>query len=167
VAANAALDWRRMSLPPDSQRLRVDHLPTPFSAAEIRAACGPGRRNRFRVTDEAGSREVTWWFEDGDDEGATIVRTVSDGATPERHRAAWIDLQRHASYPESSTSLLRGSATTAAGVFEGWVYERRVTDSEIEKSWFARDLPGPPVLQVTLRNGAEVYRSELIDFEEG
>ena len=38
-----------MPLPPDSHRLQPDHLPTPFSADQIRDACQVGRLIRIRM----------------------------------------------------------------------------------------------------------------------
>ena len=47
-----------MSLPPDANRTQPDHLPTPFSAADIRAGCPFGRT--IQLQSEAPGGELTF-----------------------------------------------------------------------------------------------------------
>lgn len=154
-------------LPPPDHRLEPGHHPTPFSAAQIRAACGPGRRNEYRVTTADGaSHHTVWWFEDGDADGATIARHHADlDGNPmtevTRSRSSWLDLQRHASYPAATTQIEHGEITTPAGTFACWCYVAADGD-DVTRAWFARSLPGPPVLVTTTRDGVAVFRSELV-----
>ena len=158
-------------LPPPQHRLVEDHHPTPFSAAQIRHACAPGRRSTYRVTaGEAAPYLDAWWFEATDAAGADMVRlrTGADGTplgAPERSRASWDELQAHASYPAAATTIDTDVITTPAGRFETWRYTTVADDGVATRAWFARDLPGPPVLIVSERGGAEVFRYELTAVE--
>jgi len=162
-----------LDLPPDTHRLVDDHHPTPFSAEQIRGACGPGRRHAFRVTSSSDSpHQLVWWFEDVTPEGCVIarLRTGLDGvASGEAYRtsARWIDLQRHASYPVDTTRIEFDEVDVVAGTFECWRYVTSETAEGSEtRSWFAAALPGPPILQITTDTGHEVFRSELVEFDD-
>jgi hypothetical protein len=158
-------------LPPLHHRLADDHHPTPFSAAQIRDACAPGRRSTYRVTaGEAVPYLDVWWFEAGDAAGADMVhlRTTAAGTplgAPERSRASWEELQAHASYPVATTTVDTEAVTTPVGRFEAWRYTTVAGDGVATRAWFARNLPGPPVLIVSERGGAEVFRYELTAVE--
>ena len=111
-------------LPPSSHRLDEGNHPTPFSALQIREACGPGRRNVYRATAaRADPYFNTWWFEEGDADGADIVsvHTRTDGTPisgPDRRRATWLELQRHASYPVANTTISAERVVTRAGEYD-------------------------------------------------
>lgn len=159
------------SLPPERHRLDASHHPTPFSAEEIRAACAPGRRNVFRVA-AAGAEPYldTWTFDGGDATRGTMshLRTGLDGmprSELEQSEATWGELQAHASYPVATTGLTVSAVSVGAGTFEGWRYET-VEGDTVTRAWFARTLPGPPVLIVAARRGVEVLRYELLAFED-
>lgn len=154
-------------LPPQHHRLADDRHPTPFSAEQIRAACAPGRLNAYLVVAAGADAYVdTWWFESGDEEGAEMAHLRSTAAgvplgEPETSRATWRELQAHASYPAATTEVTTGQITTAAGTFDAWCYLTRGEAGEVTRAWFARTLPGPPVLMVTEKDGTEVFRYEL------
>lgn len=167
-----AVGWLVSSaLPPERHRLDPAHHPTPFSADEIRVACAPGRRNVYRVT-AAGAEAYldTWTFDGGDATRGqmTHLRTGLDGmprSEVEHSSATWGELQAHASYPVATTTLTVTAVSIAAGTFDGWLYETVASDS-VTRAWFARRLPGPPVLIVTERAGDEVFRYEMISFDD-
>ena len=79
--------------------------------------------------------------------------------------ATWGELQTHASYPVATTSLTVADVSVAAGTFAGWLYET-VDGESVTRAWFARRLPGPPVLIVTACAGDEVFRYELVAVED-
>jgi hypothetical protein len=168
----AAVGWLvSASLPPEANRLDPAHHPTPFSAEQIRQACAPGRRNVYRVAAAAADPYLeTWTFRRGDATGGqfTQLRTGLDGmprSEVEQIGATWDELQAHASYPAATTSLAVATVAATAGTFDGWLYET-VEGESVTRAWFARGLPGPPVLIVTERTGAEVFRYELLAFED-
>lgn len=153
-------------MPPEDHRLRPDHLPTPFSADQIRAASPVGRRIRIRtdVGVDRSFREVRYLATDA--EGATQVFTPTDadgepiGAAVER-RSAWRDLQAHASFPADRASVEETTLDLAWGSEPCWLY--RVSDGDREtRFWFAHRLPGMPVVVETWASGSLAERSEMI-----
>ena len=80
---------------------------------------------------------------------------------PAEVESAWVDLQRHASYPCATTRIMNGSATTPAGEFDCWIYVTDNDDGTITRASFARSEPGPPVLMETLRDGEVLFRMAL------
>src|SRR5687768_11406198 len=101
---------RRVTTQEDPHILAPDHLPTPFTAAEIRDASPPGLAVTVVREAEAQPRTVSVTrFVDGDEEGSSRERQMltADGqpvGEPTRARAAWLDLQAHASFPSATTT---------------------------------------------------------------
>jgi len=134
----------------DPHQLVPDHLPTPFTAAEIRAACPPGRELRYRLeragqdqvvrvtryvsTDVNGAEQESWH------ESPQGVRLTD----PERERSTWLELQTHASFPASTTQCDEETIEIPAGRF-GCRRYTRVDENGTWRFWFARQLPGQPV----------------------
>ena len=89
---------RHISLPPDANRIRPDHLPTPFSAVDIRAGCPLGRT--IRLQSEAPGGELTFHrirFVEVDADGAVqefqpISAEGRPVGEPTLRRSSWLDL---------------------------------------------------------------------------
>jgi hypothetical protein len=143
-----------MPLPPESHRLQSDHLPTPFSAAQIRAGCPAGRtfrRIRFtRVDDERAVQE----FQATDEEGRPI-------GEPTARQSTWLDLQRHASQPADATTVDEVTLPLSFGDFDCWLYIVRAPAAEM-RFWFARELPGMPAQVEEWNGGALAGRSVMV-----
>jgi hypothetical protein len=139
-----------MPLPPEAHRLQPDHLPTPFSAEQIRVGCPVGRTIRMR--EETQGAEPSYRrirFIEADAEGALqeFQLTDADGlpiGDPTRRRSTWLDLQRHASQPVHGTSVDEEELGLPFGTFACWRYTVQTPRSEI-RFWFAKELPGMPV----------------------
>ena len=135
----------------DPHLLRADHLPTPFSAAEIRDATRPGHTLRLRLepTGEEPILRVTRFVET-DDEGAVQefqrFTRAGDPLDPEplRRRSSWLEFQSHVSFPAATTTQTEETIDLAFGRFEGLHYVA-VDGSRMEHYWFALALPGMPV----------------------
>lgn len=157
-------------LPPEANRLRADHLPTPFSAADIRRACAPGRRNVFLIEAAGESHHLIWEFVAADDDGGEGVseqRSLEGDqlSPPTRDRSTWAELQAHASFPASQTEITPTVIDTPPGAFPAWLYT--ISDgTTIKEAWFARDLPGPPVRIVTAQDGRQTSAMTLIEFTD-
>jgi hypothetical protein len=156
-----------MPMPPDSHRLRPDHLPTPFSAAQIRAACPAGRT--IRIREEAAGEEPTYRrivFVEADAETSVqeLQSTDADG-TPlgeaSLGRATWLDLQRHASQPADATTVEEVRLALPFGEFECWLYTVMAPDAELQ-FWFAKELPGMPVQVEQWVHGALASRTLMV-----
>jgi len=156
-----------MPLPPDSHRLRPDHLPTPFSAAEIRDGCPAGRTIRMREeTPGAAPRFRRIRFVEVDEETAVQEFQATDEAgrplgEPSRRSSTWLDLQRHASQPAEATAVDEVVQTLPFGDFACWLYTVRAPDAEL-RFWFVKELPGMPVQVEEWINGQLAGRSVMI-----
>jgi hypothetical protein len=157
-----------MSLPPDANRLQPDHLPTPFSATDIRAGCPVGRT--IRLESEAPGGEPTFRrirFVEVDADGAVQEFQSTDAGgrpigEPTLRRSCWLDLQHHASQPASATVIDEVDLAFPFGTEPCWRYTVSTGDKSVA-FWFAKGRAGMPV-QVEERTGGElVSRSVVIE----
>ena len=159
-----------MSLPPDANRLRPDHLPTPFSATDIRAGCPRGRT--IQVQSEESGGEPTFRrirFVEVDTDGA-VQEFQSTDATglpigePTRHRSSWLELQQHASQPASATMIDEVELTLPFGTEACWRYTVSGGDESVT-FWFAKGRAGMPV-QVERQVGGELVSRSVVIADE-
>lgn len=152
-------------------RLQAEHLPTPFSAAEIRAGIPAGCVLTFRI--EAGGADhnfITTRFFAPTEEGISLVTNTTDAAGRERERpssthSTWADLQANASFPSSRTVLSIERHRFPLGSPECLLYT--VTGEErgqpkITRFWFDPQRPGPPVEMTISVTGKLRYRMLLV-----
>jgi hypothetical protein len=158
------------TLPSDAHRMQADHLPTPFSAEEIRAACAAGRLTVYRVREgDAEPYVMRWEFIAGDEHEGQARRWTEqiDGTPltdPHESSSSWEALQGHASYRADRTTLEATRVTLECGEFDCWLYTSTGDDGMVSRAWFARTLPGPPVRFESESDGRVVYANDLIDF---
>jgi hypothetical protein len=151
---------------PDPHVLEAGHHPTPFTAAEIRDGSAVGLTLRLRV-EEAGTpawTQVTR-FVAVDAEGADRLshRVAADGSTsePGHDRSRWLDLQRHASFPATATTIEKVVADTPMGPLACLRYT--VIDGDaIATFWFARSMPGMPIRTERTEGGRVVESVEML-----
>jgi hypothetical protein len=152
----------------DPHLLHADHLPTPFTADEIRAACPAGRSLRLRV-ERAGEPTIirVSQYVANDLEG-TVQESwaeAPDGRRlepPERERSTWLELQAHASFPADTTERDDETIEIPAGRFACLRYTRKDPDG-VWRFWFALDLPGQPVRYEHEVDGAVVSSVTLLE----
>ncbi len=152
----------------DPHQLYPDHLPTPFSAAEIRDACGPGRTLRFRI-EQPGAEPVIRVTRYGEGDAAVAAQEAwlesSAGAPLGEHelsRPTWLELQEHASFPAATTVRVDEEIAVPAGTFSCLRYDRADEDGTW-RFWFARDLPGPPIRLEHEADGRVAFSSTLLE----
>ena len=151
----------------DPHQLRTDHLPTPFTADEIRVGCPPGRTVRSLVI-RAGIEpyvRVTR-FTSGDADGAEHESWTEtpDGVRlteTESARSTWLEFQEHASMPAPLTEISEEEIEIPAGRFACLKYTRRDGDS-VSTFWFARSAPGMPLKFETRADGELLFSSTAI-----
>lgn len=156
-----------MSLPPDANRMQPDHLPTPFSAADIRAGCPLGRT--IRLQSEAPGGEPTFRrirFVEVDADGAVqeFQPTDREGRAigePICRRSSWLDLQHHASQPASTTVIDEIDLELPFGTQACWRYTVSARDGCVT-FWFAKGRAGMPVQVEEWVGGELVSRSVVI-----
>jgi hypothetical protein len=134
----------------DPHQLAPDHLPTPFTAEEIRAACPAGRTIRYlieRAGQEPAVRATRYAVVDPDGATRESWPESRDGAVTgeaERERSTWLELQQHASFSAATTVRAEEAIDTPAGRFTCLRYTR--TDERgIWRFWFGRESVGQPV----------------------
>lgn len=140
-----------------------DMFPTPFTAAQIRDATKPGRTYRFRVEADGkppGERVIT--FAKVDEAGAEVS---TNGAPPER--TTWEELRKHAEFPKPVVSTREEKITVPAGTFDCVVYVVQGVPGEVRTFYFAKTLPGAPVLFFTEKDGKRLMTSTLVEHRSG
>lgn len=156
-----------MTLPPESHRLQPDHLPTPFSGAQIREGCPAGRTIRIReeTPGQAPSfRRIRFTRVDDDTAVSEVQVTDEDGGPigePIQGDSTWVDLQRHASQPANATTVDEVLLTLPFGDFSCWLYTVQAPGAEV-RFWFAKELPGMPVQVEKWVDGAVASRTVMI-----
>jgi len=156
-----------MALPPESHRLRPDHLPTPFSATEIRAGCTAGRTIRMR--EETPGEAPTFRrirFTDVEEETAVQEFQATDEAGhplggSSLRSSTWLELQEHASQPMDASTVEEVALALPFGEFDCWLYTVRAPGAEL-RFWFANQLPGMPVQVEEWIDGELAGRSVMI-----
>lgn len=149
--------------------LDPDHLPTPFSADEIRDGCPPGRRMvvQTRSPSETAGRLIV--FTRHDDSGAFRNVTPLDeagrpSAPASEEYSTWLDFQRHALFPRKTSTVEHVEIDHPLGRLSCLVYTVTDVDS-VSRFWFATSFPGMPVRVTTERAGTQVQ--EMIMLENG
>jgi hypothetical protein len=152
----------------DPHVLHPDHLPTPFTADEIRVGCPPGRTVRALVVETGREPYVQITrFVSGDAEGAEQESWTEtpDGVRltePKRRRTAWLGFQGHASMPAATTDIADEVIDIPAGRFDCLRYTRREGET-VNTFWFARSAPGMPLKFEEREAGELVYSSTALE----
>jgi hypothetical protein len=137
--------------------------PAPFSSDEIRAATRAGRTYRFRVEVPGKKpRERVLTFTKVDESGAEIF-----SGSGEPKRVGWPTLQRHSEWPKDRVKTREETVKLPGGKFDCMVYEVRGDDGEVSTYFFARNLPGAPVLFYTEQDGKRVKTTTLLQHIPG
>lgn len=159
-----------MPMPPEAHRLQPDHLPTPFSAAQIRRGCPAGRTIRMREESPGEPPQFrTIRFVEVDADGAVQEYQATDVegrpmGEPTRRHSSWLDLQRHASQPADVTTVDEVELTLPFGAFPCWLYSVQTPHAR-RLFWFAKELPGMPVQVEEWVDGVLTGRSTVVASE--
>ena len=132
----------------DARVLGPGLAPTPFTAAEIRAGCRPGRTITTHVEGDGGISVRTTTYLSADAEGGEFESRVlgSDGTVVETGvgRASWIELQSHAAFPADRTTIEERRLELPTGSADCLLYTVRDGDV-VRRFWFDTTRPGMPV----------------------
>ncbi len=151
----------------DPHLLDPDHLPTPYSADEIREGTAEGR-TLVVLTEPAGapgSTRTVRYTECGSD-GAVQNRTPVDErgrAVGEPHVSpvSWLELQQHASFPADRTVAERVRLEHPLGDLDCVRYTVGQGDA-VDTFWFDVARPGMPVLVDSRKGGQSVLRMTVV-----
>jgi len=155
---------------PVPRTLAPDRAPTPYTAAEIRAACREGRSNTWRMVTDKGVFISVQRFVEVDAKGARIqsLLTTEDGVqsgSTESTVGTWEDFQSHASFPADSTMISAERIRVPAGDYDCWVYAVTEKDT-LTTYWFAGNIPGPPIRVEILRADRPILTMELVEMQQ-
>lgn len=151
----------------------VEMEATPYTAEQIRDATRAGRTYVFAVEAEgAPAKRKTMRFVGADGSGALIESEMAnaDGSqaqTEPASHATWAELRDHAAFPKAVVTRSEGRAKTRAGEYDCFVYAVKGKDGEVTTFYFAKTLPGAPVLFTTEKAGKVVMKSELVEYRGG
>jgi hypothetical protein len=148
--------------------------PTPYTAAEIRAANRPGTVYRFKIETSGEPTQISVMeFTSGtNDESAEVKSQILEESgnaigPPNVQRTAWDDLRKHAEFPRAALSVAPGSIEVPAGKFDAMVYTVNAPNGETAKYYFAKSYAGPPVLVQKERAGTRLMTMTLLERKSG
>lgn len=146
--------------------------PPPFTAEQIRQATHPGRTYIYEVTTPGQPvRRRRMLFTKVSGSKVTVQTGLIDeaGQPIGEHEpvvSTWDDLVAHATYPAEKTVVDDDAITTPTGSFKCQRYT--VTgEAEVTRAWFARELPGAPVMLVVEVGSQRVYEMALAEHTPG
>jgi hypothetical protein len=160
VAAERAQDAKReaRAAPRAPARPKGAVAAAPFSWQQIRAATKNGRNYHYRVeVSGKPSKEHVLRFTKVDDSGAEIA---TSGDAP--RRVGWPALQQDAEFPKDKLTVREESIKLPSGKFDCVVYEVRGAEGETSTYFFAKSLPGAPVLFYTEQGGRRIKTTTLL-----
>ncbi|MFT7678217.1 MAG: hypothetical protein ACI8QC_002203 [Planctomycetota bacterium] len=172
LALPSCSSGKSIPLPAPENRLQSEHLPTPFSAEQIRlgspADCvltfrmeaigkaDSSMRMRFYEPTEQSTRfEISML----DLEGKLI-------GEPRNSSSTWAGLQSHASFPSARTELTRERHSFPLGSPECLLYTVTLEQDgwhKVSRFWFDPERPGPPIEMTEIVNGVFSSRMLLVD----
>lgn len=163
VAAEKDKDRQKDAPAPAASKTKGAVLAAPFTWEQIRAATKNGRTYRYRVEIPGKPpKERVLTFTKVDENGAEIF---SGGEAP--RRVGWPALQKDAEFPKDKVTTREESVKLPGGKFDCIVYEVRGSDGEMWTYFFAKSLPGAPVLFWTEQDGRRTKTTTLLQHIPG
>jgi hypothetical protein len=138
-------------------------FPAPFSWEEIRAATKSGRTYRYKVEVRGKpAKERVLTFVKVDADGCEIF---AGGESPKRK--GWPSLQKDSEFPKERVQAREETVKLPGGKFDCMVYEVSGNDGEVTTYYFAKTLPGAPVLFYTDVDGRRMKTTTLLQHLQG
>jgi hypothetical protein len=148
--------------------LDPEHAPTPFTAEQIREATPDGWTVETLTHRDGGIERDVTVFRDPDDHEVTLESARLEGGelhSTGSHRVTWLDLQRHASFPDAITTITPVTLDTPMGPLECLRYGV-VGEGSAATFWFALAHPGMPVrYEAGPADAREV--TEVVEYRRG
>ena len=148
-------------------------FPTPYTADQLRTASRVGRMYVFRV-EVPGKPTVLRILAFTRIEAARVEVTTSTKTeageaigAPEPRWATWEELRTHAEFPRDRVTTVDEEITVPAGRFLCTVYTVQKDGGETARFYFAKEMPGPPVLFYSEKGGARGMTSTLVEYRAG
>lgn len=153
-------------LPPELDP--ANNLPVPFTAAQLAGGFTLGTTLSYELSGtKTPAMTVGWKVVGHTSESVEIEFTpkVKEGEDPPVNKESFTFgmLEQHAMFPKALATRKEMSFTVKAGTFDVWFYEVRPPGgNSVERYYFAKRLPGPPVLHSVMVDGEEVHRMEML-----
>jgi hypothetical protein len=144
-----------------------DIAPQLFTVDQLRAGCPESRTIEFRMAVDGKPTTIEHWeFTVVSASQATIHAITRDESgvvlNDETGSSTWDELHQHGQFPAASTTFEDNvRITVPAGSFTTRLYVVK-RDGVTQRFWFAPELPGPPVLFTTERDGKVLMHSEML-----
>jgi hypothetical protein len=138
-----------------------------FTARQLHDACKSGHTLVYAIeTPGKPAMRMTMRFLDATESDVLVETTVTDAEghaaePPDRGRATWEELDKHGEFPRERTTVTDETITTPAGTFATRLYTVAGKEGAVSRFYFAKSLPGPPVLFFTVKGGERVSTSTL------
>lgn len=147
-------------------------LPTPFTPNQIRIGMPRGTHIRFEIGSLDQAPVVSdWRVLDATETDMELEESMvgPDGAPigeAHRQRYTWVELCQHAAFPADKAVRMEAQVQTPHGTLPAWLYEVKSVDADgtpyIERYYFARAMPGPPVLVEASRGSVVLSRMKMV-----
>jgi hypothetical protein len=172
ACAGAPKPESKPASPPPASAATAELASPPFTAEQIRDATRPGRTYEFKLEvagQPAQIHRIT--FVEVTPESATAEALDLDAqgqplGGPERGTSTWAELVGHAAYPRAATVISEESIAVPAGEFACTLYTV-VEGPQRKRVYFAKNLPGAPVLMVVEQDGQVVQTLTLLKHTPG
>ncbi len=146
----------------------TEHLPTPYTAEQIRDSFQPGLHLVTRFTTPQGTVKRLTTVSDWSEEGVALEDVALDS---EGHptgdvslvQATWEELRQHAQFAATEATRRRAKQRTALGELEGWLYVHHSKEGVTSTFFFPDEYPGSPVVFTREQNGFMGFKAEQIE----
>ena len=170
--ARQALEGDSTGPGPTSEEQDQDAL-YPFTAKQISDATKPGRRYMFKMESKGSApMYVETEFVRCDEEGCVANRTNYDEdrrqqGPANRQEATWVELRSHSRFLKAATTAGEAEVHVPAGSYDCISYTVREGNGTVQHYYYARNLPGPPVLAEVEMHGEIVWSMRLVEYDAG
>jgi hypothetical protein len=141
----------------------------PFSVEQLQEGCRPGRSSTYHmeIANRSPYFEVTRYVKANEAEVHIESQRLSASGAPRGNQvkahSTWKAMSERGWYPDEWTVITDERVETPAGAFDCRVYEVTSHGETVDRYYFARDLPGPPVLHTRHVDGALQLTMTLVE----
>jgi hypothetical protein len=149
-----------------------EFAPTPYTAEQIRDATHLGRTYEFK-REVAGRPPATRTMTfvrvsllDADVKSTTRDEAGKDLEPAETSTSTWEEFRKHAEFPKAVVTITEETVTVPAGKFDCVVYSV-AGEGTVTRFFFAKSMPGAPVLFYTEKGATRLMTSTLVRYSAG